>query len=339
MNKVRQKHYTIPVFVPEHGCPFQCIFCNQQKISGRLKIPTPEEVDNLIREYLTTIPWKKSYVEIGFFGGNFTGIKKSEQESYLQVANPYVEKGIIKSIRLSTRPDYIDTEILQLLKKYHVKTIELGAQSLDEGVLMASGRGHTVDDIIEASGMVIRHGFGLGLQMMIGLPGDTLEKSKRTARQIVALGADNTRIYPTLVIRDTKLAEMYLSGDYKPLSLEVAVKWSKEVYKIFEKPGVKVIRLGLHPSEGLISGDDLLAGPFHISFRELVLSQIWHDIFMKIKNIENKQNITIFVAPRQFNYAIGYEAANRKALNKFYKNVRFVKDPELQGREYYVDYC
>ena len=336
---MKTKHYTIPIFIPELACPFRCIYCDQHKITGQSTLPEAGEVKEIIEKYLATFPKRRKIIELGFFGGNFTGIAVEEQEKYLDAAGEYLESGEIQGIRLSTRPDYINEQIITLLKKYKVSTVELGAQSMVDEVLLKSKRGHTVEDTIAAAGLIKNAGIRLGLQMMIGLPGDTLEKSKRTARQIVALRADNTRIYPTLVISDTKLAEMYLSGDYLPLSLDVAVKWSKEVYKIFEKSGVNVIRLGLHPSEGLISGSELLAGPFHISFRELVLSQIWHDEFMKIRNAENKQNITIFVAPRQFNYAIGYEAWNRRALNKKYKNVRFIKDPELQGREYYVDYC
>ncbi len=200
---MKQRHYNIPIFIPELACPFQCIYCNQQKISGRLKIPTEKEILKSIEDHLATIPTENSEVELAFFGGNFTGIDKSEQMRLLKLVKPYLGNGRISGIRLSTRPDYINDEILEMLKGFGVTTIELGAQSLDDKVLRLSKRGHTAKDTERAANMVLKAGFSLGLQMMIGLPGDTLESAIYTANRIVGLGADNTRIYPTLVIRDT----------------------------------------------------------------------------------------------------------------------------------------
>ena len=188
-----------------------------------------------------------------------------EQEKYLEAAQKYLENGDIQGLRLSTRPDYISPPVLKLLKKYHVSTIELGAQSMDNEVLKLSGRGHTAAEVSGRGSLPSsrKSNFQLGLQMMIGLPGDTLEKSLDTARQIVELGADNTRIYPTIVIKGTPLEELYRKGKYKPLSMEEAVKWTTGIMKIFEAANVAVIRVGLHPSEGLLNGTDLVAGPFH----------------------------------------------------------------------------
>ena len=186
---------------------------------------------------------------------------------------------------------------LQLLKAYHVSTIELGAQSMDDEVLQLSGRGHNSEGIFLASKMIKESGFSLGLQMMLGLPGDTLEKSIMTAKNIVALKADNTRIYPTLVIKDTELEILYKEKKYNPLSLEQAVEWAKEVYKIFEEANVTVLRMGLHPSEGLISGESLIAGPFHVSFGELVMTALWKDVLMELRYKEMKDEITIYVSP------------------------------------------
>ena len=335
-----QKQYTIPVFIPQLACPHQCVFCNQRKISGTMKSPSMEEVQNIIDNHLRTFPDKEKHVEIGFFGGSFTGIPFDRQESYLQIADSYFKKGEVQGIRLSTRPDYIDLKVLLLLKAHHVTTIELGAQSLDEEVLRLSGRGHTVKDVEKASAMIKNEGFELGLQMMIGLPGDTVEKSVATAQRIVELGAGNTRIYPTLVIRETDLEKLYLENKYIPLTLSQAVDNVKRLIPVFESGNVQIIRIGLHPSEGLLNGNDMLAGPFHVSFRELVMTEIWNDIQQQlIINAGKGKNIVIHVSPAELNVAIGYGGKNRKMLQKHYRNVKYTPDSSLNARNYYVDYC
>ena len=196
---------------------------------------TTEEVKDIIEQHLATFK-RPCEVELAFFGGSFTGIEIAQQREYLATVQPYIEQGLIDGIRLSTRPDYINEEILQMLKQYNVKTIELGAQSLCDEVLQYCERGHSVRDVEKASELIKKHGFSLGLQMMIGLPLDTMERSKQTANKIVELGADNTRIYPTLVIPNTKLAELYNQNAYTPLTIPQAVEWSAEIYKIFQKP-------------------------------------------------------------------------------------------------------
>lgn len=326
------RHYNIPIFIPELACPFQCVFCNQRNISGMLSVPEPNAIKDIIESHLETMPLE-SDIEIAFFGGNFTGIQIQLQQEFLSVTEEYISSGRVKAIRLSTRPDYITKENLLLLKRYNVKTIELGAQSLDKDVLRLSGRGHKVEDIIRSSKMILDEGFSLGLQMMIGLPGDSLEKSLFTAKEIVELGADNTRIYPTLVIKDTKLAQLYESGKYSPLSLQEATDWSKQILKVFEEGNVKVIRMGLHPSEGLISGEAFLAGPFHISFRELVLTETWNEILMPLLKMES-EGIVIHVPIDEFNYAVGYESKNKKKLLENYRHVKFEADQKLKGRTF-----
>ena len=187
------KHNNIPVFIPELACPNQCIYCNQRHISGQLQVVKPEEVKQIIEQHLATFI-KPSHVELAFFGGSFTGIEEKDMITYLETVQPYIEQGDVKNIRISTRPDYINERILEILKKYNVKNIELGAQSLDEEVLNFAKRGHTVKDVENASQLIKSYGFSLGLQMMIGLPLDTLEKSKQTAHKIILLGAESTRI-------------------------------------------------------------------------------------------------------------------------------------------------
>lgn len=335
------KHYTIPIFVPELACPNRCVFCNQNSISGCYDQPSFSEVREVIENRLATMPDDRNacHIEVGFFGGNFTGIDEFLQREYLSIALPYLQAGKIQGIRLSTRPDYITHESLRLLKEYGVTTIELGAQSLDEAVLRLSGRGHTVADVEKASLMIRNAGFSLGLQMMTGLPGDTKEKSLNTARRIIELGAKCTRIYPTLVIKGTELEDRYLKGLYKPQTIEEAVALAAELYVLFNDAGVDIIRMGLHPSENLTEGSDLLAGPFHISFRQLVESEIWRRYFNLLceswfsKGIipENKvaditvqgDKLRVEVSAGELNQAIGYNGTNRDFLLTRFKDVVF----------------
>ena len=328
-----QKHYTIPVFIPELACPNRCVFCNQQKISGHLLIPEEAEIVAQIETYLAGFP-SGAHIEIGFFGGSFTGVPVNEQEHFLSIAQPYLKNGQIYGIRVSTRPDYISETRLDLLKAYGVTTIELGAQSLDEEVLIKSKRGHSIADVEKAASLIISYGFSLGLQMMTGLPGDTLEKTLMTAHRIVELGADNTRIYPTLVIKNTELEELYLSGRYQPLTIDEAVFRVKQIIPIFEEANITILRIGLHPSEGLLNGDDLVAGPFHPSFRELAETALWGDLFNNLSISDSSDVLEIVVPVGQRNMAIGYNAINRKQLELTHKKVSFLQDPALINHQF-----
>jgi histone acetyltransferase (RNA polymerase elongator complex component) len=319
------KHYNIPIFIPELACPNRCIYCNQRHISGQLQAVKPEEIKQIIEQHLATFI-RPSEVELAFFGGSFTGIDEKDMLTYLQIVQPYIEQGKIKSIRISTRPDYINEKILDILQQYNVKDIELGAQSLNEEVLAFAKRGHTVRDVENASQLIKSYGFSLGLQMMIGLPLDTVEKSKETAKKILKLGAESTRIYPTLVINNTDLADLYRQNKYKALSLDEAVDWTAEIYKIFSQSSIKILRVGLHPSEALINGTELLAGPFHVSFKELVLTKIWQEKFEKLP-INTK---TIFVNPKEINYAIGYNSKNKQLLQKKFPYLKFISDSNVE---------
>lgn len=330
------KHSNIPIFIPELACPHQCIFCNQAKISGQIKIPQPEDVKSIVDSYLSTMGDGRD-IEIAFFGGSFTGIPLTLQERYLTEANRYLKNGRISGIRLSTRPDYINKDVLSLLKKYGVTTIELGAQSTSDDVLMASGRGHKYQAIKDASEMIQEEGFHLGLQMMIGLPHDTYERSKQTVEDIISLGADNTRIYPTLVIKDTKLAHLYKQGKYTPLTLQEAVEWSKEFYLRFEQAGLTVLRVGLHASEELTHERSLLAGPFHKSFKELVMSSIWADIIKsKISSFGNC-HITISANPSQINYIWGYAGSNKPLFTEKGIEAKVIPNPNLSKYEILIE--
>ncbi len=333
---MKKKHFTIPVFIPMQACPFQCIFCDQEKISGHVDVPGPGDVVEIIEKHLATIPSTNSAVEVGFFGGTFTGLSISMQESFLEAVQLFIINKQIEGIRLSTRPDYIDEENLNMLKKYNVRTIELGAQSMDNKVLAKSGRGHTAEDTVRAGKMIDAHGFRLGLQMMVGLPGDTAEKSVATAKSFVDLKARDVRIYPALVIKDTPLERLYKLGKFVPLDLKKAVEVVAMVYRIFEEAGVNIIRTGLHPSDGLLNGEALIAGPFHVSFKELVLTKLWGEELKRLLPEGGKEKVEIFLPPGQINYAVGYQSSNKNKLLKKFRNVRFKTDQNLTGRKYYA---
>lgn len=326
------RHYNIPIFIPELACPNRCIYCNQQNISGQLFLPSKEEIIEKINSHL--LSFKRPYIaEVAFFGGNFTGIEIEKQINYLEIVQPYIQNKDIESIRISTRPDYINKDILDILKQYNVKTIELGAQSLCQDVLDFSERGHSVEDVEKAAKLINDNGFELGLQMMIGLPLDTLEKSIFTANKIIHLGAQSTRIYPTLVIEDTKLAQLYKNGIYKSLSLEDAVDWCSKIYPIFHENNITILRVGLHPSEALINSKDLVAGAFHVSFRELVLTKIWEEKLLAIES-NNSKSIIISVCSKSINQAIGYYSQNKNLLKNRFKAVKFKSDNNLKEFEF-----
>jgi len=331
-----KKYSNIPIFIPELACPHQCVFCDQEKISGTHSIPQPEDVKNIVERYLETMP-ENRIINIAFFGGSFTGISVDLQEQYLKEAFGFVENRGISGIRLSTRPDYINGPVLELLKKYGVTTIELGVQSTCSEVLNKSGRGHTFEDIENASNLIGKYGFELGLQMMIGLPEDNYERSIQTANDIVSLGARNTRIYPAVVVKGTILEKLYQEGKYIPLSLKQAVEWTKDIVYIFEKNNVSIIKIGLHPSEELVIGKSLTAGPFHASFKEMVMTKIWEEIIdTELKDITSNK-IKISVSNKQIQYAIGYKQTNKKQLISRGYNVRFAGNSGFS--KYQIDVC
>ena len=298
--------------------------------------PSVDEVKETIEKYLQTFP-THGIKRLGFFGGSFTGMAIEEQNQYLNVVSPYIDLNRIESLMLSTRPDYISEEVLENLKRYKVKTIELGVQSLDDEVLIKSGRGHSAEDVKRSAALILQKGFQLGLQMMIGLPGDNFEKSMQTAQGIIDLGAHYTRIYPTLVIRDTHLETMYKSGEYTPLSLEEAVEWCKHLMKLFTQNNVTILRMGLHPSEGLITGDSLIAGPFHISFKELVLSALWKDVLEEALLGKHGEKLTIEVSSKSINAATGFKSANKKYLLERFGAVSFKINNDLADNEFNID--
>jgi len=314
-----KNYYIIPIFVPHEGCPHSCVFCNQDKITGVNEEVTAQTVRSTINDYLQTIRNKSATIEVSFFGGTFTGIREEKQRELLEVAKEFKDKKIIDKIRLSTRPDYINDYILTYLKCYGVDIIELGVQSLDEEVLRKAGRGHNVLDVVKASKLIKEYEFVLGHQIMPGLPGDTFEKDINTTKASIEMNPDICRIYPALVIKDTPMEKMYKCKDYVPYSLEEAVNISKVMYDMYRKNKVNVIRIGLQPTESINEGRDIVAGPFHPSFRELVEGSLLTDIILE--NMQEERNALIYINPKDLSKLY----ANKKTyFNKLKENSKVI---------------
>lgn len=328
-----KKQYIIPIFVPHLGCPNDCVFCNQKSISGQTKQVTKEDVKNIIEEHLKYIK-KDSKVEVAFFGGSFTGIEEAKQEELLSTAYEYIKQKKVDSIRISTRPDYIDKKILKRLKKYKVKTIELGVQSANNYILKKAGRGHTFEDVVKASKLIRWYGFELGHQMMVGLPESTTVDEINTAKQLIKLKPKMVRIYPVLVIKNTKLEKDYNEGKYKPLTVTQAVEVCKELVKLFVKKHIEVIRIGLQPTDTITNPDndksEVVAGPFHPAFRQLVESGMWYDVIVeKIKQLNTKvKEVVVTVNPADVNNVIGQRKDNINNLRDVYDVDLIVKADE-----------
>ena len=325
----------IPVFVPHKGCPFDCIYCNQKIISGETEEMTEEKMRAIIEEHLSSLNYD-SDVEIGFYGGSFTGIDRGLQRGLLEAANDYIKDGRVRGIRLSTRPDYIDVETLGFLKEYNVHTIELGVQSIDEEVLKVSCRGHSARDVVRASELVKQAGFTLGIQTMIGLPGDTREKDLKTAMEVVRLSPAIVRIYPTLVIRYTHLEKLFRQGQFTPLSLEDAVDICAELIELYHSEGINVIRVGLQPTENVSEKGEVVAGPFHPAFRQLAESRIMlRRIEEKIKTgkLGKSDEIIVYTGSKNISNVTGQKRSNINYLKEKYSIGRIIVKPrdDLEG--------
>ncbi len=271
----KNTHVNIPVFIPHLGCPNMCVFCNQRAISGVSSF-VPDMAKSTIDTVLSTIGDQTS-CEISFFGGSFTGIDRTLMVSLLDLAQSYVDRGQVSGIRMSTRPDYIDADILAILKNYTVTAVELGIQSFSEAVLNVCQRGHTPETSRRAMTMLRDAGFSTVGQMMIGLPKSTLADELACAEEICTLGATATRIYPTIVFRDTELHRMTVRGDYTPLTLDEAVTRSAAVLDVFVRHNVRCLRIGLCESENLHDAETYVAGPNHPSLGELVSGELYYN--------------------------------------------------------------
>ena len=350
-----KKHAIIPIFIPHRGCPNDCVFCNQRKITARQDDVTPETARQTIETWLTTLEGVET-VEIAFFGGSFTGIPLEEQSAFLAVAKEYKDAGRIHQIHLSTRPDYINEEILDNLKVYGVDIIELGVQSLDDQVLITSGRGHTAAAVYEASRLIQNYGFTLGIQLMVGLPGSTLETEIWSAEETVRIGPQIARLYPTVVLPETALYEMYRNVAYVPMTEEDAVHRTKEMYKILHAAGIHIIRVGLKSSDIMTdSSAGGAANTFHPAFRQLVEGEIAREqleqqvnaLYPGIRGPHSDRwqfcPACLFVSTeKDRNSLFGHKSANREYFAREYPglNIEYVTDKQagimLAAGEYRV---
>ena len=306
-----KSHRNLPFFVPHAGCPNCCVFCSQTKITGQ---NCEKDLDTEIfelREMLENADFGFEESQIGFFGGSFTAIDKKRMKALLSVADEYIKKGVAASVRISTRPDKINSEILEILKKYNVTHIELGVQSTDDLVLDASERGHKSADSFDSARLITENGFIFGGQMMIGLPCATTESEVQTARDIVKMGAKEARIYPTVVFEGTKLYNMAKNGEYIPLTLEDAVERSAKCYRIFLDAGVKVLRIGLHASENLKNAP---LGANHQSIGELVKSYVYTDIIAENAGDCKERILRIEIRKEDVSMLCGYNNAAIKRI-------------------------
>ncbi|MBC6003888.1 MAG: radical SAM protein [Paeniclostridium sordellii] len=323
------KKRIIPIFVPHRGCPHDCIFCNQKKITGVSTDITSDDVRRIIEEYLTTID-KDASIEIAFFGGSFTAIDMDIQRNLLSVAKEYVDKNIVSDIRMSTRPDCINDEILTMLKEYKVSIIELGVQSLDDRVLIDSVRGHSDKDVFESANLIKKYGIKLGLQMMIGLPSDTEEKCIYTAKEFIKLNPDCVRVYPTLVVKETGLEKLLVENKYTPFTLDESIEIVKKVLVLFYTNNINVIRVGLQATEDIAIGKEVLAGPYHPAYRELVESKMYGDyIEYLINKYEVKENINVLVNKKNVSRILGNKKSNVKELKEKYGISLKTKEDDL----------
>lgn len=303
----------IPIFIPHRGCPHDCAFCSQKKITGVDTEVTPKEVRQIIKNSLKTIDRKKSTVEVAFFGGSFTGLPLTVQEEFLKVVVDFMPD--ISGIRLSTRPDYINDEILSLLKRYKCSTIELGVQSSNDQVLKLNDRGHNFQSVIEASEMIKKYNIELGHQMMLGMYGSNPQKDLKTVEDIIGIAPSCVRIYPVITLKGTKLEEYLKTGSYTPYSVDEAAQLAKKAILAFRAADIDVIRLGLHSSEELEDGETIVDGPYHPAFGEIVESLIFRDeIEKKLLNEGETDGKLVFECEKnQMSKAVGH-----KKMNKIY---------------------
>lgn len=329
LNIKKDDAYIIPIFIPHRGCKNECVFCNQRKISGETRDVTENDVRQEIEKYLELYKGTDRKKQIAFFGGSFTGLNMEDQVRFLNIANEYIEKGLVENIRISTRPDYISELILKILKQKNVNVIELGVQSMDDEVLDAAKRGHTSKQVVKASKLIKKYGFILGHQVMVGLPKSTLKKEIYTIEKCIELKPDIIRIYPVYVLKESKLWDMYENKEYMPLELEDAVMRTSAMYALCVKNNINVIRIGLQTTEEINSKNSDIAGPVCDNYKERVLSYIsYNNIKERLDKIKFKRNINLIVSPKQVNYIVGNNRCNLQRLNSEYSRKVTIKVKE-----------
>ncbi|MDO5026291.1 MAG: radical SAM protein [Tissierellia bacterium] len=334
-----KKRYIIPIFVPHLGCPHDCIFCNQRKITNHKQVVDTQEIIDIIERHLSYFPKSSRTKEIAFFGGSFTAIDRNVMIKYLKIARSYKERGIIQEIRLSTRPDAISTEILDILKEYLVDIIELGVQSMNDEILKANNRGHDSKSVYDASMLIKDYGFTLGHQIMPGLYKDTFGDMIETARRSIEIGPHIVRIYPTLVIKDTYMEHLYKNKLYRPLSLEEAIDISSILLQMYKDKDIKVIRIGLQVTDNINLDNDVVAGPFHPALRQLVEQKIYLERIERLiddKRLDAYDSLSITSNKAYISSLVGNKARNKNILINKYKLKKLSFSPIEEDKIYVV---
>lgn len=329
----------IPFFIPHAGCPHQCLFCNQETISGiRQRVPEASQIQEQIACWLDRSPGRPT--EVAFFGGSFTLLPRQVQESLLAAVQPFIRQGLVQGARVSTRPDGLGDEVLAFLQGQQVSTIEIGVQSLDDTVLQMTGRGHTAEQSLQAVTRVRTAGFNTGAQLLPGLPGDTPDKALQSLRGVIAAGARFVRIYPAVVLKGTGLADLYLAGQYQPPDLVQGVATAARLLDTANKAGVVVIRIGLQADEGLTAPGALLAGCWHPALGQLVWSQLVHDLVCrKAKELPTESPITIYCHPQQMSEVIGQGRTNLRAWQQAGLLIsQVLPDQQLERHQLYLEF-
>ena len=333
MRSIRARQYAnIPVFIPHLGCPNACVFCNQHSISGH-GIFRAESVRDEIEQALATLA-DCAHCEIAFFGGSFTGIDRTLMTELLEIAQSYVREGRVDAIRLSTRPDYVDDEVLSLLSRYAVKTVELGLQSINDRVLRVTRRGHDAAAAEYACRKIKEYGFDLVGQMMIGLPASSASDEQMTAQRILELGADAARVYPTVVFRQTELCRMAERGEYTLLPQEEMIARTANVLELFDDASVPVIRVGLCASENLANADEVYGGANESAVGELAMGEVFYRrMRAALVGVRAERQIRFAVPVGAISQAVGQRRKNTERLRAEFgiDRIRFVEDSRLCG--------
>ncbi|MBU4319031.1 MAG: radical SAM protein [Proteobacteria bacterium] len=331
-----EKPLIIPIFIPQAGCPHQCVFCNQGQITGKHpRIPSPSEMEDEIQAYLGFQKEKNRPKQLAFYGGNFLGLLSEDLSFLLEVSSKLTKKYDLQSIRFSTRPDSITKSRMEILKNSMVSTVEIGLQSMNDRVLEASNRGHTALDTEKAVQALRSVNVEIGLQMMVGLPEDSEEIAMDTAQKIIDLSPDFVRIYPTVVLANSVLANWYQKGKYHPLALEKCVSLVKKIFLLFNRAGIPVVRMGLQPSADLGKEGTILAGPFHPSFGHMVYSEIFLDhLTARIESFgfQNQSKLCIRVHPQDLSMARGLNNKNLRGLEQKFGTVDILPDPSVHRK-------
>jgi histone acetyltransferase (RNA polymerase elongator complex component) len=309
----------IPIFIVHKGCPHRCIYCNEEKAAGDYPSRITEAYfRETVYSYLRNSRKRDEPFEIAFYGGNFTGMDREYQAELLNMAGAFIRQGLASGVRISTRPDYLDEDRLDFLSEFSVKTVEIGAQSLVDEVLLLSGRGHSSSDVRRAVGLLKKRGFKTGVHLMAGLPGDSAGGFAFSVLETIALRPDTVRIHPTLVFQGTELAEAFYRGDYRPLSMTEAVAAGKFALMEFGAAGIPVIRLGLQTTPEMEKAGSVVAGPFHPSFRSLVEEAVFFDMAsFLLSGIDVKdREVAFIVHPLDVSRFRGQKNGNIMALKR-----------------------